>query len=474
MSETSPGREIGELVALATVGDGTLREADEHRIVKVAAKHGLTPTETRVAVEAALGALGARRAGATLPGMPPVTPEPAPVTPPPRPKPKEPVQRETERPKATPREKPEKPPTPREKPVEKPPTPREKPVEKPATPREKPVERPAAPPPEAAPAVEANAAPPTFMDTSAPAAISTLLDDVPAPPIVEATAPELEPVPEPEPEPEPAPEPVAAEVERLAPHEPEPVPAELEAHLEPEPARAEERPEEPPLEVATEAPFDAPTPDTPLELPAPEAPPEPVLVPRASVTDTTLKKTITKSLKRRPTERHVRPPDTTPRPPAPRAEQAALPPDGGSSDEVVVAELVPVEEQPVSGRRGALPTDSDAVVAELVSPGPTPGPLPRPATGRIQPATGRAQKPATGSVAVVCKGCLAQIPSHDFRDGRAERLASGVAHCRVCFSKLRAGLICATCYGVLGRPELQDGRALPVGDRAYHARCLRP
>jgi hypothetical protein len=54
--------ELRELVALATLGEGVLREKDEHRLVKVALARGLSLVEARRAIEVAVAAVGARRA----------------------------------------------------------------------------------------------------------------------------------------------------------------------------------------------------------------------------------------------------------------------------------------------------------------------------------------------------------------------------------------------------------------------------
>jgi hypothetical protein len=66
---------VHELVAIATIGDGILREADEHRILKVALAGGLAPGVACAQIEDALRALGAKRAESAPPSA---TPPPAP------------------------------------------------------------------------------------------------------------------------------------------------------------------------------------------------------------------------------------------------------------------------------------------------------------------------------------------------------------------------------------------------------------
>ncbi|HZV02129.1 MAG TPA: hypothetical protein VFF73_35800 [Planctomycetota bacterium] len=57
--------EVQELVSIATLGEGLLREPDEHRILKVLLTAGFSPLEARERIDAALAALGARRAAPT-------------------------------------------------------------------------------------------------------------------------------------------------------------------------------------------------------------------------------------------------------------------------------------------------------------------------------------------------------------------------------------------------------------------------
>src|SRR5579872_7147484 len=54
--------EVRELVSIATLGEGLLRETDEHRILKVLLTAGFSPLEARERIDAALASLGARRA----------------------------------------------------------------------------------------------------------------------------------------------------------------------------------------------------------------------------------------------------------------------------------------------------------------------------------------------------------------------------------------------------------------------------
>jgi len=54
--------EVRELVSMATIGEGVLREADEHRILKVLLTAGFSALEAREKIDGALAALGARRA----------------------------------------------------------------------------------------------------------------------------------------------------------------------------------------------------------------------------------------------------------------------------------------------------------------------------------------------------------------------------------------------------------------------------
>jgi len=58
---SSPEEEIRELVALATLGEGVLRDKDEHRILKVALARGVPPQVAKATIDAALAAAGARR-----------------------------------------------------------------------------------------------------------------------------------------------------------------------------------------------------------------------------------------------------------------------------------------------------------------------------------------------------------------------------------------------------------------------------
>ncbi len=72
----------------------------------------------------------------------------------------------------------------------------------------------------------------------------------------------------------------------------------------------------------------------------------------------------------------------------------------------------------------------------------------------------------------VCSACLGIIEYEDVRSGRAEIQIDGKRHCRVCLSKLRAGLLCKSCYKPIERAELLDGRAQLHADRAVHAVCI--
>ncbi len=68
---SSSEEEVRELVSLATLGEGILREADEHRILKVLLVAGFSPLEARERIDGALAATGARRAQDALPAPPP-------------------------------------------------------------------------------------------------------------------------------------------------------------------------------------------------------------------------------------------------------------------------------------------------------------------------------------------------------------------------------------------------------------------
>ncbi len=97
------------------------------------------------------------------------------------------------------------------------------------------------------------------------------------------------------------------------------------------------------------------------------------------------------------------------------------------------------------------PSD-EAVLAELVAPGPD----------------------DTTRWSGVCSSCLIEISNEDVRSGRAEVSPGGKRHCRACLSKLRAGLLCKVCYKPIERAALLEGRAQLHADRAVHVSCLAP